>query len=502
MKIKTVLSNLNIKSIRNYNEEINVVNICDNSTNVKNGDLFVALCGTNTTGMNYCTDAINNGAVVVVCDSKFQDKIEKNQKNNKMCFVFVDDSRKAFAILCANFFDNAVKDLKIISVVGTNGKTSTAKIISNILMTSNKSVGVIGTNAIYFNNEKIENDMTTPDPYFLHKTFFEMRQKGIEFVVMEISAHAIYFQKVYGIKSECMIFTNFSQDHLDFFKTMENYKRTKVDYFCKQNTKCIVVNIDDEVGREILKKADVPCITYGIKNPSDIFALNISMNLEGSEFVVNMLDKVFSVKSNLTCLFNVYNILASISACSLFQTKISTIKLALKQTKEIEGRFNLIKSKQNFNIIVDYAHTQESLKNLLQNVKTLTKGKIITVFGCPGNRDELKREIMGEIAGNNSDYVVLTTDNPQYENSFRIMRNIEAGLLKTNCPYKMIDDRKDALMLAISLADNKSTIVVAGKGMEEYQNINGEHIAYNDKKQIEELLIMAKKLKLNDKFVY
>lgn len=513
MKLKNLIKGVDLVKKINYNEELEIEYLCENSKEICKNSLFFALKGTNTNGQNYVLEAIKNGAKVIVLEqeikSNFINKIDfKNSQNtqkltlNSVCQIVVKNCRKAMSIICANFYENLHKNLKIISVVGTNGKTSITHILAHILKSSGKNVGIIGTNQICYNFKTIQNDMTTPDPILLHKTFYDMAQNGVEYVVMEVSAHAIYFDKLYGVKSEYAIFTNFSQDHLDFFKTMENYKNTKKQYFSNEYTKKAIINIDDPVGIEIVSCANIPCLSYGIKNPSDVFAINICMDLKGSKFVVNYNDSIFEIQSNLTCLFNVYNILACITCARQLGVENSSIISALNSMENVAGRFNLIDLKQNFNIIVDYAHTPESLKNLLTNVKTLTHSKIITVFGCPGNRDEHKREIMGKIAGEYSDYCIITSDNPQYENSYRIIRQIESGVCQTSCAYSLIDDRKEAITLALSLASPKSTVLIVGKGIENYQNINGEHIPFSDIECIKTQLELAKKLKLDNKFLY
>lgn len=513
MKLKQLLKGVFIEQIIDYNPEIEIEYLCDNSKKNCKNSLFFALNGTNTNGLNYVHEAVENGAKVVVLEknvkNNFMNKIDfKMYKNAQkspshfVCQIIVENCRKAMSQICANFYENLHKNLKVISVVGTNGKTSVTHIMEKILLEANKKVGIIGTNQIRFFGKTISNDMTTPDPIVLYKTFYEMAKKGVEYVVMEVSAHAIYFDKVYALDSECAIFTNFSQDHLDFFKTMENYKNAKLKFFKENHIKQNILNIDDEVGREILNISKSPCLTYGIKNPSDIFAVNISMNLKGSSFVVNCNDELMSISTNLTCLFNIYNILACIGCAKALNIDSETIIRALSKIENVAGRFNILDLKQNFNVIVDYAHTPESLKNLLVNVKNLTHGKILTVFGCPGNRDELKREIMGKIAGTFSDYCIITSDNPQYENSFRIMRQIEYGLSQTKCPYSLVDDRRQAINLALSLAQPKSTVLIVGKGIEDYQNINGIHVPFNDIECVKSQLALAKKLKLDNKFLY
>lgn len=491
MELEKILTNVEHKK---YNfKNINIFNLVTNSKKATQNSIFFAIDGVNTSGKFYIDEAIKNGTKVVVCLHKLKTNI---------CQIVVKDVRKALAIMCANFYQNVQKSLKLIAVVGTNGKTSTTKILGDILSCSGKKVGLIGTNFISFNGNTFEQNLTTPDILDLFEIFNQMVQKNIEYVVMEVSAHAIFLSKVFGLVFEYAIFTNFSQDHLDFFGNMQNYQNVKTSFFNSNIVKNAVLNVDDEVGKLILQKNGVSNITYGIKTPSDVFASSISMNLTGSEFIVNFLDDVFTVKSNLTCLFNIYNILASICVAKLLKIDNKTIQKSLIDLKQIDGRFNLITEGQNFNIIVDYAHTPESLKNLLISINTLNKNKTITVFGCPGNRDELKRELMGEIAGKLSDYVILTTDNPQYENSYRIMRDIERGVYKTNCPYKLIDNRSDAISLAFSLATPKTNVVIVGKGSENFQNINGEYVSYSDYETITQKLALMKKLKLESKFLF
>ena len=491
MELIKILNQLEYKS---YNfKNINIFNLFVNSKNVTKDSIFFAIDGVNTNGSLYVTEAVKNGAKVVVCSSKLKTNI---------CQIVVKDVRKALAVMCANFYNNVHKKLKLIAVVGTNGKTSTTKILGDILSYSGKKVGLIGTNFVSFNGTNFEHNLTTPDTLELFKIFKQMVDCNVQYVVMEVSAHAIYLQKVYGLIFDFAIFTNFSQDHLDFFGDMQSYMHAKTSFFNDKQVKTALLNVDYAVGRQSAQQNNINGITYGIKTPSDVFANGISMDLTGCKFVVNYLDDVFFINSNLTCLFNVYNILASICVCKQLGIDNTTIQKSLLYLKQIDGRFNLLNFGQNFNVILDYAHTPESLKNLLENINNLNKNKTIVVFGCPGNRDELKREIMGEIAGRYSDYVIITTDNPQYENSYRIMRNIERGVYKTNCPYKLIDNRSDAINLAFSLASPKSNVVIVGKGNETYQNINGEHVAYSDYNTIKQKLEVMKKLKLDNKFLF
>ena len=479
MKLKQVLKNIEILEKINYDENVEIKGICDNSCLVKNGDLFICINGYSTNGGNYAYDAENKGAVVIVSTKKLDvDCIQ----------IIVKDDRKALSIIASNYYNNSHKRLKMIGVIGTNGKSSCSQIIFDMLKGLNKDVGLIGTNIIRYNNEILENSMTTPDPIKLHKTLYDMEQVGIEYVVMEVSAHAIYLSKVYGIQFETLLFTNISQDHLDFFKTMDIYAKVKTDFFSLENAKSCVLNIDDSYGQKIMLKNELPCITYGLKNPSDIFAIDIKLNLKKSNFIANICDDIINIETKLIGLFNVYNTLGAIGVLKILGFKIEEIIKAVKSIKIVEGRFNSVDANQNFNVIIDYAHTPKSLEVVLKQVRKLTRGNIITILGCPGNRDETKRCIMGELAGRLSDFVIITTDNPQYENVYRIIREIEQGVKQTDSQYLIIEDRKMAVRCALSICDDNSTLLVVGKGSEDYQNINGYKIPYNDEEVIKECL--------------
>ena len=484
MKIKDLLKNVRVIETINYDDNMEIDSICDNSTYATKRALFVSINGYSSKGENYILDAENKGAVAVVCTHRLVTNCAQ---------IIVENERIALSIIAGNFYNNKHKQLKIIGVVGTNGKSSCSQIIFDMFTKINKKVGLIGTNIVRFNDKMMENNMTTPDPIYLHNIFYNMANDNVEYVVMEVSAHAIFLNKVYGIKFETLLFTNISQDHLDFFKTMETYAKVKMDFFNKVNTKSAVINIDDDYGVRILNKSNVPLITYGIKNPSDIFAIDIRLNLKKSSFVVNMCDDILMVNTKLIGLFNVYNILGTLGVMKMLGFNLGKIQTAVQGISAVEGRFMSVDMGQKFNAIIDYAHTPKSMEIVLNQVRKFTKGNIITVFGCPGNRDETKRSIMGEIAGKLSNFVIITTDNPQYENAYRIIREIELGVKNTDCQYLIVEDREMALRCALSICEDDCSLVVIGKGAETYQNINGYKIPYNDKKVL--MICMEEELK-------
>ena len=476
--LKQLLCNVEVVD-NNINLKTKISKLCINSNECSKNCLFFCINGFSANGANYVNEAINNGASVIIAETKLNDKIPH---------IIVKNIREALSIISQNFFNNSHKKLKLIGIVGTNGKTSTAKIMKSMLSNTKQKVGFIGTNMVEYGKEKLDISLTTPDPIELNKYFYNMVKSKIKYCIMEVSAHAIFLKKVYGLKYESLIFTNISQDHLDFFKDMETYSRVKIDFFDIQNTKSAVINIDDEYSSKALKNFKGKVLTYGLNNPSDIFAVNINLDLSGSNFIVNSCDYIFPVKTRLCAKFNVYNILACIGVMKLLKFNDKDIEESTQNLTTIEGRFNQVDLGQPFKVIIDYAHTPKSLENLLIEVKNLSNNKIISVFGCPGNRDETKRKIMGEIAGRYSDYIILTTDNPQYENAKNIIKEIQKGIKKTKSRCELIEDRELAIRRAFQLADDNTTILIIGKGVEKYQNINGFKVPYSDFKVTERLI--------------
>lgn len=447
----------------NVDKDIQIDDICTASDKAKQGDVFICLEGTRTDGHVFA--------------EKLKDVVECFivKKPVASPYVLVKDTRKAYSTVCRNFFGNPSKDMKFISVVGTNGKTSTAHILANLLRTAGIATGTIGTLGHFVGEEKIGESLTTPDPYELNKILQLMRTRAVEVVIAEVSAHAIYFDKLYGIKSDMAIFTNVSQDHLDFFKTFEEYSDVKISFF-KDNVDMAVVNVDDETGRKLIGKVDIPVITYGLNEPSDVFAIDVYPDFDGTSFVVNMFDEIFEIKSPLYGVFNVYNLLAAMICASSLGIDSETIKRGIRKLKPIDGRFNVLKNGKGF-IVIDYAHTPDGLDNLLKTARTITKSRLITVFGCGGDRDVSKRKIMGRIASELSDCVILTSDNPRSENPDKIIADIADGAVK---PLKAIENRVEAISYALNEMTEGDTVVIAGKGAENYMEIKGKKIPYSD----------------------
>ncbi len=410
--------------------------------------------------------AIKNGAKIVV--GQFESGVE-----NYICVV---DARKTFAEACAIFYDNPSQRLKIVGITGTNGKTTTSHIIAEILKRNGRNVGVVGTNGVFYGGKKFDCPLTTPDADFLNKTFADMLKVGVEYVVMEVSAHAIDQERIWGIKFEVAILTNITQDHLDYFGDMERYAETKFKFLSSTYAKRAVACVDDEKIKNNLSKIDIPICTYGIENPCDSFAIDLMCDLNGSFFVANINDNVFEIKTNLVGKHNIYNSLAALSTCKILGLSNQELFDGINFVCPVEGRFNIIKVGETY-VVVDYAHTPDGLKNVLQATRDLTDKNVFVVFGCGGDRDAKKRSIMGEIAEKYADYVCITNDNPRSEDPQKIASEIEKNMKK---PHFVELDRASAIRKMLFLSKEGDIVLIAGKGAEKYQEIGNEKRPYSD----------------------
>lgn len=438
---------------------------CDTST-VKQGSLFFCLKGQKRDGHDFFRKVIGDGASAIVCERPL---------DTQALQIIVEDARAVMSLVAKNFYDNCVDKLKIISIVGTNGKTSTSYILEAILSKAGYNTAVIGTNGIFFNGQKHYSGLTTPDPIELHYWFRQMYLNKVDVVIMEVSAHAIELKKMQGICAEVAIFTNFSQDHLDFFKTMQNYARVKKSYFTDKYVKNAVVNADDELGREILKI--LPSATYAINNDADITAQDLLLEKDGSEYVVNFGNQTAKVTSRLAGRFNVYNSLAAITCATVLGVDVDTSVNAVKEVNVVNGRNETIIRSDGARVVIDFAHTPDGIHNILSFLKSTTKGRLIVVFGCGGNRDKFKRTLIAEQVSEYADFAVLTNDNPRYEDPKLIAKDVAERL---TCKYKVVLNRSQATEFALSIATAVDTVAILGKGAEEYQEIKGKKFPYSD----------------------
>lgn len=447
------------------------------SRKVKEGSLFVAIEGFETDGHKYIDSAIKNGAIAVVCqkDTDFSGAVK----------ILVDDSRKALALLSAEFYSHPASKMKIIGITGTNGKTTTTYLVKEILEYKDHKVGLIGTNQNMIGDRVIESSRTTPESLELHKLFAEMYSEGVEYVIMEVSSHSLYLDRVYGIDFEIGAFTNLTRDHLDFHKTMDNYAMAKAILFsmCKVG----IVNYDDEYAEKITENATCKTIRYGIKSKADITAQNIKLGSKGVTFDAETPLAKENIRVNIPGDFSVYNALCALGICLGLGISISDIKNALVIATGVKGRAEIVNIPSDYTVMIDYAHTPDGLENIIKTVKGFSKGRVITVFGCGGDRDRTKRPIMGRISGELSDVSIITSDNPRSENPDFIISEVEAGIKETDGKYHIVPQRKDAIRFAMEMAEADDIVLLAGKGHETYQILNTGTIHFDEREIVREI---------------
>ena len=491
MELKSILSGLKgLKAKGNLEQEI--IGIESNSKNVKNGYLFVAIKGFNVDGHTFIESAIENGATAIAVEEGFDLKSVKFPKD--MTIVMAPNTRELLAIASNNFYKNPSKRFKLIGVTGTKGKTTTTFMIKEILEKAGKKVGLIGTVATYINGERQgDSDRTTPESLELQKTFAYMVEQGVQYVVMEVSSQSLKLHRVDGCEFDLVVFTNFSEDHISEKEhpDMQDYFESKLKLFhmCKKG----FTNIDDLHGAKIPAMfLDNDIIGYGIDNSGNVLAKDITVTNSYVDFKVKITDRNERVKVDIPGRFSVYNALAAICVCKELGVTPETIKEALLEVK-VPGRSEMVTNKLEIPIMIDYAHSPESLENILKAVSSYTRGRVISVFGCGGDRDSRKRPIMGEISGKIADYTIITSDNPRTEEPQAIVNQIEEGIKKTKGKYEVIVDRKEAIEKAIKMANKNDIIILAGKGHEPYQEINGVKHPFDERIIVNEIISKIEK---------
>lgn len=477
MKIEEILKG-STYTVLSGDESIEINDPQYDSRKIKCGDMFFAIGGFNVDGHNFISKAIENGAKAVV--------VEKDVTLVEgITFIKVENGRRALAIAASNFYNNPSKKMKIIGITGTNGKTTSAFMLKGILEAKGYKVGLIGTIANYIGDKEIHTEKTTPESLELQKLFKDMVDSDIDYCVMEVSSHSLDLDRVYGIEFSQGIFTNLTQDHLDFHKTFENYFNAKSKLFkiCKHS----VVNVDDSYGIKLLEKINSRVTTYSIEKESDLKGTDINLESTGIIFNLKGNEKTYKVQLPIPGRYNVYNALGCIGAALDEGIDMDTIVEGLSKVT-VPGRCENLTLGMNlgFQVIRDYSHTPDSLKNILENLRELTKGKLICIFGCGGDRDRTKRPIMGEIGTELSDIAIITSDNPRSEDPYMILEDIKAGVEKSN--YKLIENRREAIKTALLLGEKDDIIVIAGKGHETYQILKNETIHFDEKEVVLELI--------------
>ena len=476
MDLKNILSGLEELKVKG-NLDIDINKIKNNSKDVQDNDMFIAIKGFDFDGHECILEAIENGAKVILAQEDGIDKNILKQIPENVTLVLTKNTRYALAIAACNFYKNPSKKMKLIGVTGTKGKTTTTYMISNILQKQGIKVGLIGTVASYVNNKKIaDNENTTPESLKLQEIFSKMVEEKCEVVVMEVSSQSLKLDRVAGCDFDIGIFTNFAEDHISTKEhpNMEDYFNSKVKLFkmCKKG----FINADDVHAAMIPKLApECQISTYGIDNYCNLLAKDITVTNQYVDFKVKLGDRNERIKVSIPGRFSVYNSLAAIAVALQFGCTSENIKESLLNIR-VPGRSELVDNKLGLTIMIDYAHTPESLEKILSSVKIYTKGRVISVFGCGGDRDKNKRPMMGEVSGRVADYSIITSDNPRTEKPETIVKDIEEGIKKTNGKYECIVDRKEAIKKAIKMANKKDIIILAGKGHEQYQEINKKDI--------------------------
>lgn len=477
MKILDLVSN--IKDVEIKGDNIDIKKLCYSTKDIEKDSLFFCIVGLKADGHSFINKAIEKGAKAVVVSKEVI--VDEN-----ITVIRVKDTREAMSLISSSFYNNSWSRMKLIGLTGTNGKTTSTFIMRSILEAANKKSSLIGTICNMVGNKKYETERTTPESKDLQKLFKSMADENSDYCIMEVSSHSLDLKRVYGVNFEVGVFTNLTQDHLDYHSDMESYFDAKMKLF--DNSKYKVINIDDEYGKKSLKMLNNNVITYGLNNNADIYASNIEMDKEGSKFKLNYKGKIEDIYINIPGKFNIYNTLACIGASIALDIPLTDIKKGLKNLKSVPGRSEKISSKKGFTVIIDYAHTPDGLENILSSTREYTKGKLIALFGCGGDRDKIKRPIMGEAAGKLADYCIITSDNPRTEDPKKIIDDIVPGIKRTNCDYVIIENRKNAIEYAINNAKENDIIVIAGKGHETYQVLADKTIHFDEKEIVKEFL--------------
>ena len=488
MELKSILSGLENLKVKG-DLDIDISEIKRNSNEVKENDLFVAIKGFEINGHNYIKEAVKKGAKAVILQESEVNKDIIKSIPDGITIIITEDTRYALAIAACNYYKNPSKKLKLIGITGTKGKTTTTYMIRDILEKQGIKVGLIGTVASYIGDKKIENsNNTTPESIKLQEILAKMVKEKCEVVVMEVSSQSLKLSRVAGCYFDMVLFTNFSEDHISSKEhpDMEDYFNSKVQLFkmCKKG----FINADDIYAVKIPKLVpECDITTYGIDNYCDLLAKDITVTNQYVDFKVKLGDKNERVKVSIPGRFSVYNALAAISIALKLGCSAESIKEALIDII-VPGRSELVKNKKGLAIMIDYAHTPESLEKILSAVKIYTKGRVISVFGCGGDRDKNKRPMMGEASGRIADYTIITSDNPRTEDPEKIVKDIEEGIKKTKGKYECIVNRVEAIKKAIKMANTKDIIVLAGKGHEQYQEINGKRYPFDENLIVNEII--------------
>ncbi len=466
-----------VPNLKTEYAELDVCGITSDSRKVKEGFAFVCIKGAVSDGHDFAEKALDNGAAVIIAE---RDLGLENQ-------IIVSGTQKLYANMCAEWFSHPAKDLTLIGITGTNGKTSISYMLKSILEKCGKKCGLIGTIQNMIGDEVFEAKNTTPGIYELNELFFQMKNKGCTHVVMEVSSHALDQRRVEGLSFELGLFTNLTQDHLDYHLTMENYMQAKRKLF--EVSKTAIMNFDDPYSNALVEGLNCNTITYSVKSDSSTYtAKNISYRPDGVEYEFVGNGTIARLKLSTGGKFSVYNSMCSAAAAKELGCSLNDIAVALDELNGVKGRAEVVPTGKDYTVIIDYAHTPDGLKNILKTFRECEKNRLIVVFGCGGDRDKTKRPLMGTVAARYADYVIVTSDNPRSEDPDAIVGDIVAGIKGSGTPYKVIVNRIEAIKYAIKKALPGDIIVLAGKGHETYQILRDETIHLDEREVVAEAL--------------
>lgn len=477
MKLSELIEYIKVKEQAGV-ADAEITGVCTDSRTVKKGDLFICYAGANFDSHSRIAEIERDGAAAVVCERRVDTNLPQ---------IIVENGREQIAKIAAAFYGFSDKKLKIIAVTGTNGKTTITYMLAEIFKANGNNVGIIGTLGISYGQKFISPELTTPDPVYLHSVFADMVECGVQYVFMEVSAHALYYNKIDGLHFEVGIFTNCTQDHLDFFGSMKEYADCKKMLFKEGRCGYAIINSDDELGVQLLKSTN-SSISYGIGNPADVFAVDIVEGLLGTTYVLNLFDELYEIKLSVAALHNVYNSMAAAACAKILGVNTATIAKGLNNLKKVTGRLERVANYNGADIFVDFAHTPDGLEKSLQSLKKLCKGKLYCLFGCGGNRDKSKRPIMGAVAAKYADFLIITSDNPRFEEPFDIISEIEEGVKPFGKKYVTVTEREVATEYAVRLLEKGDILLVAGKGGEHYQEVMGIKHSYDDNTVIKKII--------------
>ncbi|NWG02183.1 MAG: UDP-N-acetylmuramoyl-L-alanyl-D-glutamate--2,6-diaminopimelate ligase [Syntrophaceae bacterium] len=522
MELRRLIEGVEVKRIDGDTSK-EVKGIAYHSKQIQEGFLFTALRGVEEDGRRFIGEAIKRGAEVIVLEETLMEgagvppykKATENDIPNHVTMILVHNSRQALAKISSNFYGDPSSQVRLIGVTGTNGKTTTTYLLESIFKEAGCQVGVIGTINYRFGEKTIPALHTTPESLDLQKILWEMVLGGVSHVMMEVSSHGLDLDRAFGCQFDGAVFTNLTSEHLDYHKTLEHYFESKKKLFSdylmnsRKGGRFAVINDDDPYGREMVKGLDLPILHYGMSPSCEITANQVVSSFEGLSCRIKTPKGDFPIHSKLIGSFNLYNILAAVAVGIGMDISLKTIRKGVEGLKGVSGRFERVQNKRNIHVIIDYAHTHDALERALQGLRGILEispqnnGKMITVFGCGGDRDRTKRPLMGNVAGKYSDLAILTSDNPRTEDPLAILNEVEEGLKslplkkwdpkemecwRTQKGYLKVSDRREAIRMAVRLAQPSDTVLIAGKGHEDYQIIGKKKFPFDDRVEVKKVL--------------